>query len=287
MELFLHLGAHRTGSTAFQRTLKRNGDVLAAAGTAYWGPEWMRGRDHLMLRDNGRFDTGAEAAVAEDLAATGAARLIVSDENILGSMRRNLLEGGFYAGAVARLVAYCSHLGMEPARIGLGIRDYAAYWVSAYSYLLPAKPLPDFAALKPALLAPDRGWREVIADLRGLFPRAEIMVWPLEAVQGRMRALVARFADQTPQRLRGVEKRINTAPGLAAIPAVRAIRAAEPDLNGAQMRARLAEMDLAGAPAPELFTGAERRALAARYAEDCAALAAGFADVRYLAEGRI
>lgn len=286
-ELYLHLGAHRTGSTAFQRTMKRNASVLADAGTDYWGPDWMRSRDHLLLGRGGAVKAGAEAAVAADLAALRADRLVISEENILGSMRLNLLEGSFYAGAVRRLVAFIGLLDVMPTRIGIGIRDYAAYWTSAYSYLLPSKALPDFDALKPALLALERGWRAVIAELRGLFPKAEIMVWPLEAVQGRMRDVAARFAEVPADRLRNVTERINAAPDVAAIPAIQAIRAENPGLNGAEVRARLAGLDMRAARGQALFTGEQRAMLAARYAEDCAALAAGFEGVSYLAEGRL
>ncbi len=254
---------------------------------AYWGPDWMRARPYLLLRPRGAFDAGAEAAVAADLAATGATRLVLSEENILGSMRLNLLNGGFYADAVRRLVAYCGLLGHVPARIGLGIRDYGAYWVSAYSYLLPAKPLPGFATLKPALLGLSRGWRDVIAELRGLFPKAEIMVWPLEAVQGGMRDVTARFAGLPADRFGEVKQRINTAPGTAAIPVIEAIRAQRPDLNGANMRARLTKMELPDTGGPALFTEAEQQALTARYAEDLAAFEAGFCGIRYLAAGRL
>lgn len=281
----LHLGAHRTGSTAFQRTLKRNAAALAGDGIAYWGPEWLRAREYFLLRDRGVFDAGAHEAVAADLAATGAKRLVISEENMLGSMRRNLLKGRFYPNAAVRLTAYAGLIGKDPDRIGLGIRDYAAYWASVYAYLLPAKPLPDFAELKPGLLFNRRGWREVVADIRAVFPRAEILVWPLEAVQGRLSRVVARVAGCAPERLTEVARGINAAPGPAAIPVIQSIKAANPGITGPEMRARLAGIDLPKTGGPELFSGPDRLEFAARYGEDLAALEAGAEGVTFIAGG--
>jgi hypothetical protein len=42
MDVVLHVGAHRTASTTFQKTLGANGAALAEAGVVYWGPKCTR-----------------------------------------------------------------------------------------------------------------------------------------------------------------------------------------------------------------------------------------------------
>jgi len=43
MDILLHVGAHRTGTTSFQRYLADHADPIAAQGTCVWGPRQTRG----------------------------------------------------------------------------------------------------------------------------------------------------------------------------------------------------------------------------------------------------
>ncbi|RME16732.1 MAG: hypothetical protein D6801_04945, partial [Alphaproteobacteria bacterium] len=209
--LIVHLGAHRTGTTALQRSLKRNAGKLARAGIALWGPAETRAeeRSYFYLPENGRFDAPAREAFAAELGATPARRLAISEENILGSMRRNLLKQRFYAGAGARLEAYAQLFGAAPERIGLGLRDYGSYWTSAYGFLLRSRDMPAFEALKPGLLVEMRGWLDIVSDIRRVFPASEIMVWPLEGVRGRLAELIAALLDVPAEGLTALDRPIN------------------------------------------------------------------------------
>lgn len=281
--LYLHLGAHRTGSTVFQRIFKRNHDRLAAAGVGYLGPGHLRETDYFYLDEKAGFDAGARERFAADRDAAGGMRLVLSEENILGSMRLNLQQRRFYPKVRSRLVAYAGLFGQAPARVGLALRGYAGYWGSAYSYLLPAHNLPPFENLASDLAGTARGWLDVITDIRAVFPEAEIVVWRLEDMQDGMRPAVAAFIDRPVAQMRDVARRINESPGIDAIPLIRAIRAGDRSLNGAEVRARLAS---APAPVPgsvELFSEREKVIMAKRYGEDWKALTAGFAGARLLA----
>jgi hypothetical protein len=253
-EICLHLGAHRTGSTVFQRILAKNAAALAEAGIAFWGPEELRPRGYSWLPGRQGFALTTETGFALDLAELTAHRLILADENMLGSMHHNLRRGEFYPAVSWRLPAYHHLWGSAPVRIGLAVRGYAQYWASVYAYQAAAHELPDWPALKAALLAQPRTWRDVVADIRAAFPAAEILVWPQEGFAGHELAVVSRFAGLPQEGLKPVRRRLNEGPG-----------------------------------APPLFTAGETATLAERYAADLAAFAQGASGAELLlapAEGR-
>lgn len=281
MEHYWHLGAHRTGSTAFQRILAKNADTLAAEGIVAWGPDELRVKQHFYLPEHGAFAPGAAKALAADLADVDARRLVFSEENMIGSMRLNLLEGAFYDDMALRLEAYRALIGQAPARIGFGIRDYAAYWASAYAYLLPRHDLPRFDELKRGLLRQRRGWLDVISDLRALFPEAEIMVWALETVETRMRAMVGCFLGVDRRAIKPVKRRVNASRGPEVVEQVHAIRATYPGISPDDLHEKLKK---ASAPdtAPPLFSDEEILLQTMRYADEIAALQNGFEGVRLI-----
>lgn len=279
MELFLHIGAHRTGSTAFQRILAKNAGVLARDGTVVWGPDELRPRRHFYLPVKDDFEPGAQAAFARDLAGVRADRLVISEENMLGNMRLNLLDRAFYPDVLRRMAAYGGLIGLAPRRIGLAIRDYASYWSSAYLYTLPRHRLPEFGALKPDILRLTRGWLDILHELRGLFPTAEIMVWPLEAVKDRMRDMVARFLDRPARELEDIDRQINVSRGAAVAPLIHAIRAETPSITPDALHEKLKTLPRPADPEP-LFSDDELLGLAMRYADELSAMEAGFEGVR-------
>lgn len=60
MDIILHLGAHRTASTSFQRYMRSVSDALAAGGTGFWGPGRTRkGLFHRVGTREARIATGA------------------------------------------------------------------------------------------------------------------------------------------------------------------------------------------------------------------------------------
>lgn len=282
MEHYWHLGAHRTGSTAFQRILAKNAGALAAEGIVAWGPDELRAMAHFYLPESAGLAPGAAGSFATDLAGVNARVLVLSEENMIGSMRLNLLQGAFYDDMAIRLDAYRALTGHAPTRIGLGIRDYAAYWASAYSYLLPRHDLPRFDELKRPLLRLRRGWLDVLSDLRVLFPEAEIMVWPLETIETRMRAMVACFLGVDRHAIEPIKRRINVSRGSEVVAQVHALRAAHPGIGPDELHEKLQTAPPLATPAPPLFADEDILALTMRYADEIATLDAGFEGVRLI-----
>ena len=198
MDVILHLGAHRTGTTSFQHYMRAHAERLQGQGIGFWGP-W-RTRNGLLHGITDRPEPGAgtppvKGRVQMNLAVTarrGVATLVVSDENLIGTPRGNLRARALYPEIGERMARVQAAFG-PVRRIVLQIRSPDAWWASAIAFLIPrgaALPDPD---LLVALAKSQRGWRHVIMDLACACPEAEIVVTPFERFAARPDLLLKRM----------------------------------------------------------------------------------------------
>jgi hypothetical protein len=185
MDVILHVGAHRTATTTFQTYLRQNRDVLAGTGIGFWGP-W-RTRNGLL---SGVADRPAKASDAKRARGRvqlalhaagqrGVTRLVVSDENMLGSTRQSLRAGRLYPAAGERIARVSEGFG-RVHRIVLSVRSLDAWWASSMAFLIPrGQPLPSEARIAQIAESP-RTWRHLVTDLACACPQAEIVVVPFE-----------------------------------------------------------------------------------------------------------
>jgi hypothetical protein len=181
MNIVLHVGAHRTGTSTLQRVLQNNAVRLRQRGVASWGPERTRTGCLVGVPGSGRAARAGGAILAAEGRAeideglawerdAGAALLVVSEENILGTMDGCLLRGWLFPDAGARVARTVAAFGASCCRVGLAIRSPDDWWASVLSYQamrrasLPGQPTIDRIA------AADRGWRHVIADIARACP---------------------------------------------------------------------------------------------------------------------
>lgn len=199
MDVVLHVGAHRTASTTFQKTLGANGAALAAAGVVYWGPKCTRSGllDGLIGRPDATTRGLALARVARRARAverSGARLLLVSEENALGSMRDAMTGGGFYADAGMRVAMLAEAFDAYRVTIALAIRAQDAWWRSVDGFFAArfgtTRRRP---ALVDRLTAQGRDWRDVISDVAKRSASARVVVWPHEALGHRPEAVFARL----------------------------------------------------------------------------------------------
>ena len=196
MEIMLHLGAHRSASTSFQTYLWNNRDRLAKRGLTTWIPK--RTRDGLLA---GLFRNPAKISVEDErkairsvgrvrleierLRRAGQDGLLISEENMLGSMRNNVVQTRLYPLAGERLMRFQPMFADRKLRIALCIRSYEDYWASCMASLIgrggdvPCVDTLDFLTTQP------RRWRHVIRDIATCYPDAQITVWPFERMAGR------------------------------------------------------------------------------------------------------
>ncbi len=165
----LHVGAHRTGTTTLQRVMCANRRRLLRQGIAFLGPEALRG-----ARPGQGGPAAGGAAGPHAVAAAADGLLIVSEENLLGTM---------------------------PASrgIGLAIRRPDDWWASVIAHQAAQGRAVSLAQIA-ALSAGRRGWRDVIAELAAACPGVAVVVWRFDALIGDPAAQLGLLAGR-PVRL--------------------------------------------------------------------------------------
>ena len=201
MEILLHLGAHRTATTTLQHMLGQSHVGLQGAGLGYWGPKRLRAglfdglysaNDTPLLGKSGRAQKRVRLQ-ARKAADHGTALLFVSEENMLGTMRRLLTQTRLYDGAGARVARFAAGFEGHGVTLGVSIRCYDAFWTSVIGWRLRHGGMPPDGALCERLITQPRRWRHVIADLAQAMPGIAIRVWTHEAMAGRPDQLITQL----------------------------------------------------------------------------------------------
>ena len=195
MDVILHVGAHRTGTTTLQRFLNANSAKLAEAQIGFWGPGRTRNGlftglvkapNRLTDEDlkRGKRATGLIQIELERAALNNLHTVIVSEENMIGSMENNVNTRRLYAQTRARLERFRDGFSKHCARILLTTRSYERYWSSVLGYYiktghgLPPQNVVDALAEQPVR------WSRIVRDISAVFPDAQIIVSPFEAMVG-------------------------------------------------------------------------------------------------------
>lgn len=202
VEICLHLGAHRTGSTGLQVLLNSQRPALNRAGIAYWGPERTRAGllaglvkspDGVSVRDErlGLRSCGRLRMEFARLEQSGRQQLIISEENLIGTMAQNLASVRLYGQVAGRLTRVAPAFEGRSLRISVAIRSYDLHWASQLAFRVKAGAnLPSVGDLDRLVTQPRR-WRDVIADIEATFPTASIVVWPFEGWVANPAPLIA------------------------------------------------------------------------------------------------
>lgn len=201
-EIRLHLGAHKTASTHFQRSLLRHRDALAQVGIDFVPArelrEAIRQQPHWVRLPGGR-GRALRAALAG--LGRGAPVLALSEENLLGNVE-DALAAEPYARLHVRSGLMAQAIGAAPVGLCLAIRGFDRFWPSCAVEMLRTggtpPPFAAFAGRPPS-------WVEVIARLRRVWPRAPLTVWRLEDYDARRMATA--FLGRDPGPLPGVVRR--------------------------------------------------------------------------------
>ena len=190
MDVILHIGAHRTGTTSFQDYLRVNRAVLTTQGIGFWAPWRTRGgllngvADRPLSSAGVRRGAGRVALNLDGSRRLGIASLVVTDENMIGGLRLSLRRRTLYPSAGERLARLSAAFG-GPARVTLQLRSLDAWWASAIAYLVPrGEDVPPPQVIETLSAAP-RSWRDVITDIACACPGTDIQVTTYEAFGDR------------------------------------------------------------------------------------------------------
>lgn len=245
MDVILHLGAHRTGSTTFQSYMTRNTTALRERGVVFWGPERTRAGLFAGIQPNGGVSIGRNTQTRaygriqmqlDKAAKSGVKTLIVSDENMIGSVRSNLRTRSLYPAIGERISRYAPAFGGRLNRVVLNTRAQDLYWASCAAYgVSRGHPMLRAIAFE-AMTANGRSWRDVIADLSCAVSGADISVLPFERFSGRpdtlLRCMAGCYAPKD-----GANEWLNRAPDTTKLRQILKDRkVAAPELEGASGR---------------------------------------------------
>ena len=287
MELSLHLGAHRTGTTALQQACRNNASLLADENIEVWGSDVMRAPalerfPNVWPGENSAADkkavnaaiTAMHDAIGERIDG-GRGHLLVTEENLLGSMPANLGAQSLYPRAGERMAAYRQLFPIPPDRIFLCVRNYAGYWASSYAFAALRNDLPKFSQLCDGLVQGPRSWLDVLADLRKVFPDSQILVWEhkktADLLDGVLRLMFGQVVGDMdlPKNLK------NRALNAVALKQALQLRMSEPDLTALQLQDAVAVLDKAGGAPFQPFSGQQVQFLNRHFADDLAEISAG------------
>ncbi|MGV6811648.1 MAG: hypothetical protein ACWA47_05340 [Brevirhabdus sp.] len=215
MDIILHLGAHRTGTTTFQQVMGQNEPALDRAFVAFWGPKRTRsGLFNGLIKRREQVDETVRKQAERSahviqieldrLADARCRALLVSEENMLGAIPQNLSQRKLYPDAQFRLNRVAIAFAHRVTHVALSIRSYEAWWPSALSYAVPAgAAMPSGAALDHLVTQPRR-WRHVIEEVAQAFPKARVSVWAFESMIGNVQGQLAMaMGGAAPVLLRG------------------------------------------------------------------------------------
>lgn len=205
VDLYLHLGAHKTATTYLQDLLEANAARIAEAGRVYWRRDLVRPKiDYgIPATRKGRYWLYRAAEHLPFLSSDpirGFSRLlrasrpsVISEENILGNVPESL-HGKLYPRAAERLQPVVRALDGRSAEIYLCVRDYAPYLSSLYAESLRQGALLDPAQFAAANSDPAGQWSGLAETILAAFPNARLVVWAFEDFRKLEAAIVQRFS---------------------------------------------------------------------------------------------
>lgn len=288
-EVFIHAGAHRTGTSSFQLCLAHNRSVLQAAGFALAYP----GRDDipggtLALRLPGprhgatSYPTFVDKACVTLRDASMEARgLILSEENIPGRML-HFHQGAFFPATRARASVLHRALPGPLRHLVYVVRPYDALFASAFRKRAEDNAVGDFADNFTHYLNMAQGWPEVVATLKAQLAPEKMTVIAYSA-RGRsedlLRVLVPGLAQTS---LQEPTQSVNLSATDAALEALQARYRAGEKLGRAQWQDVIAaHRDQSEDRGFTRYPSEVRSALRDRYARDAGRLA-GMPDINFV-----
>lgn len=224
VRVYLHAGAHRTGTSSFQMCLDRNADLLRDAGydLAYPGRDGIPGGKLKMKLPSPRHGLKKAKAFIEparaeiDKRRQGRGRLVLSEENIPGRML-HFTQGKFYPAREIRARILAQALPGPVAHLIYVVRPYDELFVSAYRKRAEDIPVEPFHEVIPGLMQVDEGWPELMAVFQAYLKPAKLTVLTYPA-RGSSRSLVARLLpDIAKDSLAEPDRQLNRSPTDAAL----------------------------------------------------------------------
>ena len=279
----IHIGAHKTATTAVQEILALMRPQLVARGVDFVDNHAVRAsglakalfQRRLATRLpglRGRAVAGVMARHLDPLRA-GPTTFVLSEEKLMGGSLQVFSDPPYPQ--LERIVPMLASLsgplaGGAEVALFLSIRSLDGQMPSAYVQELKFSPpiAGGFANLKARVLARPPSWFDLVRRIRAAAPAVPLKVWRQEDYRRDPAAVLAALCGCDPGPLPAMEDPYWTkSPDLAAVSAAEAL---PPDLPRAERRARVLEIFRASGDGERFdpFTAEEKAALRAAYARD-------------------
>lgn len=283
-EIFVHAGAHRTGTSSFQLCLSKNQSVLEASGfnVAFPGRDGVPG-GRLKLRlprprhgpDEMDFFVGKAARTLMDHVSDTKNALILSEENLPGVIL-HFFKGRLYPNRKRRLQVFRKALQSVDAHVAhvlFVIRPYDQLFISGFRKHAEDNPVNDFAEHADAMSKFSGGWPETVQALRNVLAPDRLSVVEFGA-RGQSRDLLGRLLDDGPARFSEPERALNISATDAALEHLQSLYHSGVSLTRADWQKVIGDF-LEDTEDREFtrFTKEQQERLAGRYAADLDRLA--------------
>ena len=276
--IYMHLGAHRTGTGSFQEFLASNADNFADFGInlAVANRDGMSGGTfNLRLPDARHFRSGdlddrrefLKTAVQESK-INSRSRTILSEENIPGSFNSIFSENP-YGAAFDRMSFFNSGLKVKVRRVLFVVRSYDTFLPSAYRKRCEFRKIGPFDEYAAEHMNAKRGWPELVQDIRSSIDPEELIVLTYEDRWSHLEMLEHLMPESTQVGFEPLKRRFNVSATDAACRAMQAHFASGKKLSPDGLAALIRKYadDTSGPPIAQ-FSDSNRAILQSKYADD-------------------
>lgn len=212
------------------------------------------------------------ARLLERADGNGRQRFILSEENLIGTPDRILRGNWLYDMVGPELKPTLDAFRGRPLRVLLAIRNYADFFPSAYVEAIKLGHfIPFEQPLADAFLSIERGWPDIIAEIRAALPDgAELLLWQYEAMRtDEERILSAFVGPDVAARLEPLEGRPQQGAAARAIAHLNQLAARGMRISRTRVRKVLKDSPKSLGHAPfDPWSREERQYLSERYDRD-------------------
>ena len=180
MRVMLHLGAHKTASTHFNRTLRRNKPLTQKNNIAVPKKDAIRALVTRRLMD---MSMETARALQDDVLADlldGQDTMFLSDENILGTSVHLFSENQMYHTAAWRVKRATQILGQDGVELMLAVRNPADFLVSAYGETIRSYGYVAFRDYLDGTPVAELSWTKLVRRLMRASGGRPMTVWTYE-----------------------------------------------------------------------------------------------------------
>ncbi|MES2982337.1 MAG: hypothetical protein V4727_08485 [Verrucomicrobiota bacterium] len=193
-QFFLHLGLHKTATTATQNFLKINSGNLLTNDVRYIPLYKMRNDLTPLI---GSLRAQKRKMLFNLLESFPNKKIILSDENILGGTGE-IKEGDLYHYGKNRVLSFCEEAGKRPVTLFITLREPAAFISSMYCEYLRHSSFISFEEYIANFDLENFSYAHVFSWLKNLPKNTRAIVIPYEAPsEGIMLATAARILKET------------------------------------------------------------------------------------------